>query len=194
MSDDGRQTSDEIDVFSLNSLVFHDEVVGPFECGIALLDDFICTEAIKQDTEMLNSTTVMMKGNELIGYFTICAGEVTLAKKFKKSKTKYFTNQLKIYPAFKITHFAIKSKYQRQGYGLTLMNTLFRIFSVNIAPYVKFPVLVVDSLNTKSTEFYKSMGFSDIEQFSGVGQHLMGIATREVQEIIIKEMSDSDIV
>ncbi|MBC1210536.1 GNAT family N-acetyltransferase [Listeria booriae] len=190
MNNDGNQKSDEINIFSLHALVSHDEIVGPFECGIELLNEFIRAEAVKQDSEMLNATTIMMIGDELIGYFTICAGEVNLAKKFKRSNTKYFTNQKRVYPAFKITHFAIKEKYQGQGYGSTLMNALFKICSVNISPYVKFPVLVVDSLNEESTKFYKSMGFTDIVKYSGVGEHLMGIATKQVQETIFREMED----
>lgn len=190
MRNNKKQKSDDIDIFSLNGLVSHDNVVGPFECGIDLLNDFIRTDAMKQDSEMLSATTIMMMGDELIGYFTICASEVSLAKKFKRSNTKYFTNQLRVYPAFKITHFAIKEEHQGQGYGSALMNALFRICSINISPYVKFPVLVVDSLNEKSTIFYKSMGFTDIVHFSGAGEHLMGIATKQLQETIYREMED----
>ena len=81
-------------------------------------------------------------------------------------------------PIVNLSYFAIDSKYQRQGYGTSLMQEIFKSVSV-ISYYTGVELIYLESVDD-SVCFYESLGFQLVRP-SLRPENYQGISTENIQ-------------
>lgn len=141
-----------------------------FNCGNADLNDFLFCDA-KRCKKHLRFTTFLLETKEhIIAYYSLSNDLLTindqedfadeLEAQTRPQIKDYWDNFLeqRHYPAAKIGRLAIDERFQDQGIGTMLVNSLVRSFVFKNKTGCQF--ITVDALNNPCTlKFYETNGF-----------------------------------
>lgn len=83
-----------------------------FSCGVDDLDDFLKSDALKQQEQNLNVTYLAKCNDEIVGYVSILADKIECKKINKNIPTKY-----QDYSSIKIGRLAVDERYKGLGLG-----------------------------------------------------------------------------
>lgn len=138
---------------------------GGFCCGISALDAFFAKRAWSHEQSNVARVYVLQDDNSpsggpgaILGYYTLAANSIErerLRGSLPGSFPKYPL------PAFYIGHFAVLASHQGRGLGRSLMADALRR-CVEGAQQIGAVGVFLDSLDDKSTAFYRKAGFVDI--------------------------------
>lgn len=82
------------------------------------IEDFLKSEALLEQKLSLNTTHLMIKDNELIGFVSLCNDCIPL----EVDEKELYGFTYKTIPALKIARLAVASKYQRKGIANKLLD------------------------------------------------------------------------
>lgn len=128
---------------------------GSFDCGDAVLNEFLLRKAGQQQRRGFGKTYVALAedGVTVMGYVTVSAGQVA---------TPSLSAQLKLprYPApmLRIGRLAVDVRYQGKGVGQDLLAFALQL-AVEFSPRVGLFAVVVDAKHNKAKAFYVRLGF-----------------------------------
>lgn len=122
-----------------------------FDCGDEGLNNFLRLKANKcsDPTDCRGTTTLVTYNRALVGYYTLKNTSLL----FKPDSRK-----LRGIPAIEITYLAIDKRYQKQGYGSTILqNIIYETFRYS-EEFSEVNAIVVSSLKDK-VHFYEKNKF-----------------------------------
>lgn len=126
-----------------------------FDCGDDDLNDFLQTDALKNQNEWLSVTKVLVQNQRVVGYFTITPD--TLHKGRIDFSDKLAGYPYQKYPAIKLARLAVDKRYQHKGIGKMLMSEFFSsaldAVSINGGRFI-----TVDAKNS-ARSFYEMYNF-----------------------------------
>lgn len=136
-----------------------------FSCGVAALDDFLCTRAAQNESKNLSRTHVLIdtasapiKGKaRIVGYVTLATAELQISNAPALAKiTKHAS-----LPALVLARMAIDGRYKGKHLGEFLLNfTLHAAWqiSLNVGCYA----VLVDAKDEAVKQFYTKYGFLEL--------------------------------
>lgn len=151
---------EKLDLLKLNIVPFSTEcVVNRFECGQVALDRFLKNKAKKSCARGECKVFCAQIGNnpQVIGYYSLQVGSDSVDELPSSGQT-YLKNYT-AFPAIHLSHLAVDERYQNQNLGSYLiMDVLSKV--QNIAKYVGFYCLTLQSIDEESTAFYERLNFT----------------------------------
>jgi GNAT superfamily N-acetyltransferase len=89
--------------------------VSSFDCGDADLCEFLRDDALRYQTKLLASTTLLFAADEVVAYFSLATDALGLAEPQRlRRRIKTSFSQM---PALKIARLATDKRHQGNGYG-----------------------------------------------------------------------------
>jgi GNAT superfamily N-acetyltransferase len=131
-------------------------VVEPFTCGQPELDRFLVRHALSAQQSNSSQTYVALAGQEVIGFYTIVAGEVHHANAPERVVKGMPRHPI---PLLVLARLAVHSSAQgrRIGAGL-LLDALGR--TLQVADVVGIRALAVHAKDDQAAAFYRHFGFA----------------------------------
>lgn len=128
-----------------------------FDCGVAVLNHYLCMMASQQSHKDNTRTFVLEDASQpeqLIGYYTLTMTPIDLTALPEKLQKKHHNAS----SGGLIARLAIDKRYAGQGYGeWLLIDALTRLLQASET--VAFPLVVVDAKNG-AIGFYEKFGFT----------------------------------
>ena len=129
-----------------------------FDCGVAVLNEFLSRYAAKNDTLGIGKTFVALNDDKnIVGYFTLATAQIAFEKipeDSKKNLPRY------LIPALRIARLAVSQSVQGNGVGKWLLSQAF-IKAVQVSDLAGLYFVIVDAKETPKS-FYERYGFKKI--------------------------------
>jgi GNAT superfamily N-acetyltransferase len=130
--------------------------VEQFTCGQAGLDRFLIRRALQAQQSNSSQTYVALSDNEVVGFYTIVAGEVQHAQapeRVVKGMSRHPT------PLLILARLAVHSNAQGRGIGAgLLLDALGR--TLHVADVIGVRALAVHAKDDRAVAFYQHFGFA----------------------------------
>lgn len=131
-------------------------VVEPFTCGQPELDRFLVRHALSAQQSNSSQTYVALAGQEVIGFYTIVAGEVHHANAPERVVKGMPRHPI---PLLVLARLAVHSFAQGRGIGAgLLLDALGR--TLQVAELVGVRALAVHAKDDQAAAFYRHFGFT----------------------------------
>ena len=131
-------------------------VVEPFTCGQPELDRFLIRHALGAQQSNSSQTYVAVAGKEIIGFYTIVAGEVHHANAPERVVKGMPRHPI---PLLVLARLAVHSSAQGRGTGAgLLLDALGR--TLQVADVVGIRALAVHAKDDQAAAFYRHFGFA----------------------------------
>jgi len=131
-------------------------VVEPFTCGQPELDRFLIRHALGAQQSNSSQTYVAVAGKEIIGFYTIVAGEVHHANAPERVVKGMPRHPI---PLLVLARLAVHSSVQGRGVGAgLLLDALGR--TLQVADVVGIRALAVHAKDDQAAAFYRHFGFA----------------------------------
>jgi len=131
-------------------------VVEPFTCGQPELDRFLIRHALGAQQSNSSQTYVAVAGKEIIGFYTIVAGEVHHANAPERVVKGMPRHPI---PLLVLARLAVQSSVQGRGVGAgLLLDALGR--TLQVADVVGIRALAVHAKDDQAAAFYRHFGFA----------------------------------
>ena len=131
-------------------------VVEPFACGQPELDRFLIRHALGAQQSNSSQTYVAVAGKEIIGFYTIVAGEVHHANAPERVVKGMPRHPI---PLLVLARLAVQSSVQGRGVGAgLLLDALGR--TLQVADVVGIRALAVHAKDDQAAAFYRHFGFA----------------------------------
>lgn len=126
-----------------------------FDCGDAVLNEFLLRQAGQQQRRGFGKTYVALAGDEttVIGFVTVSAGQIATASLSSQSRLPRYPA-----PIFRIGRLAVDARHQGKGIGQGLLAFSLRL-AVEFAQRVGLHAVVVDAKHDKAKAYYLKLGF-----------------------------------
>ena len=146
-----------------------DDDVGSFDCGNALLNDWLRDQAVRSEGRSAR-TYVVKDGARVVGYYSLATGGVT-----RESVPRKIRHGLpRLVPVMVLGRLAVDLGYQRLGIGRGLLkDALLRTLQVSREVGVR--ALLVHAIDDEAKAFYAAHGF--IEFPAGARTLLLPVET-----------------
>ena len=130
-----------------------------FDCGIHILNLYLQKFANQDQKRSLSKIYVLADDKKIIGYYTVSAHSVSKdAMPNDISSGNY--NDL---PFLLLGRLAVDKSYQGKGYGEALIYHACKV-TMNAAEQVGIFGMIVEAKNDEVVEFYKKLGFKQLNQ------------------------------
>jgi GNAT superfamily N-acetyltransferase len=130
--------------------------VEPFSCGQAELDRFLIRHALQAQQSNSSQTYVALSNHEIIGYYTIVAGEVAHAQAPERVIKGMPRHPI---PLLVLARLAVLSSAQGRGVGSgLLLDALGR--TLQVADMIGVRALAVHAKDEQAVAFYRHFGFT----------------------------------
>ena len=130
--------------------------VEQFSCGQAELDRFLTRHALQAQQANSPQTYVAVSGNEIVGFYTIVAGEVQHAEAPERVVKGMPRHPI---PLLVLARLAVHTKAQGRGIGSgLLLDALGR--TLQVAEMIGVRALAVHAKDDRAIEFYRHFGFT----------------------------------
>jgi len=148
-----------------------------FQCGYALLDNYIRTQAKQDVSRDLSACFVLNdENNYVIGYYTLSANSIK-RDDFPEEMSRKLPASYDDLPAILLGRLAIDNNYKGNRYGeLLLFDALKKC--VEISSNLGSLSIIVDPIDEKAQMFYKRYGFILLP-----GSKKMFIALKTVKQL-----------
>jgi GNAT superfamily N-acetyltransferase len=131
-------------------------VVEPFTCGQPELDRFLVRHALSAQQSNSSQTYVAVTGKEVIGFYTIVAGETHHANAPERVVKGMPRHPI---PLLVLARLAVHSSAQGRGVGAgLLLDALGR--TLQVADVIGIRALAVHAKDDQAAEFYRHFGFA----------------------------------
>jgi len=132
--------------------VTHD--LGPFDCGVSTLDDWLKKRARKNEATGASRTYVLGEGIIVVGYYSLATGAVARDAAPRPLRR----NMPDPIPVIVLGRLAIDRQYQNQGLGQDLLrDAMFRVLQA--ADAVGITAILVHAISEEAKRFYLARGF-----------------------------------
>ena len=137
------------------------QLLKAFDCGEQSLNDYLIKYALQNDKKNIGKTFVCTEENKIMGFYTLANAQI-LSKDIDMDLINLFPRYP--IPCVMIARFAVDQKYQKKGYGKSLLkDALLRI--VNIAEHTGIYFVIVD-VKEAAKQFYEHYGFIKLNKTS----------------------------
>ena len=127
-----------------------------FTCGQPELDRFLIRHALQAQQANSSQTYVALSDHEVVGFYTIVAGEVAHAKAPERIVKGMPRHPI---PLLVLARLAVHSKTQGRGIGAgLLLDALGR--TLQVADMIGVRALAVHAKDDRAVAFYQHFGFS----------------------------------
>jgi len=127
-----------------------------FTCGQPELDRFLIRHALQAQQANSSQTYVALSDNEVVGFYTIVAGEVAHAKAPERIVKGMPRHPI---PLLVLARLAVHSKTQGRGIGAgLLLDALGR--TLQVADMIGVRALAVHAKDDQAVAFYRHFGFT----------------------------------
>lgn len=147
---------DDITIFSLSGR--HN--TNSFSCTNCDLNDFLISDALENQEQMVSKTYVCFCKNRLIGFYTLTTDIIEV--KHVEEKQRWGGYKYSRYPAIKLARLAVDARFERRGVGRLLLSAAVGI-AWDVSKYVGCRYITVDA-KQEAIEFYEKHGFIIVEQ------------------------------
>lgn len=172
-------------IVPINSAI-DDLALQDFSCGSheeeLKINKFITSESKELDSTGVSKSFLYYRGEELVGFFSLCTSETNVTKDFKTRKFKMINRSLQFYPSVELTYFAIIEGEQNKNLGTAMMQSVIEMLYYNVYLYVGFIMITVTSRET-TKDFYEKLGFIYHRTKSG-NDNLMALTITEIELIL----------
>lgn len=130
-----------------------------FSCGVESLDRYLKTQASQDMRRRANAVFVLVEAKApraIVGYFTLCA--IGVEQGVVPEGARKHIPRYPLVSSTLIGRLAIARDHQRKGIGALLLARSLQIAYEN-ASIVGSSIIVVDAIDDRAAEFYKSHGF-----------------------------------
>lgn len=126
----------------------------PFDCGVAVLDDWLIRRALKNETSGASRTYVVLVGNTVVGYYSLATAAVVR----DSAPGLLRRNMPDPIPVIVLGRLAVDRRYQNQGLGRALVrDAVLRVLQA--ADIVGVRAILVHAISAEAKYFYLSQGF-----------------------------------
>jgi GNAT superfamily N-acetyltransferase len=130
--------------------------VEQFTCGQPELDRFLIRHALQAQQSNSSQTYVAVSGDEVVGFYTIVAGEVQHAQAPERIVKGMSRHPI---PLLVLARFAVHVNAQGRGIGSgLLLDTLGR--TLQVADVIGVRALAVHAKDDRAVAFYRHFGFA----------------------------------
>ncbi len=130
--------------------------VEQFTCGQPELDRFLIRHALRAQQANSSQTYVAVSGNEVVGYYTIVAGEVADAQAPARVVKGMPRHPI---PLLVLARLAVHTRTQGRGFGAgLLLDALGR--TLQVADMIGVRGLAVHAKDEQASAFYRHFGFT----------------------------------
>ncbi|MGY3447167.1 GNAT family N-acetyltransferase [Bradyrhizobium sp. USDA 4473] len=130
--------------------------VEPFTCGQPELDRFLVRHALSAQQSNSSQTYIALAGQEIVGFYTIVAGEVHHANAPERVVKGMPRHPI---PLLVLARLAVHSSAQGRGIGAgLLLDALGR--TLQVADVVGIRALAVHAKDDQAAAFYRHFGFA----------------------------------
>jgi GNAT superfamily N-acetyltransferase len=130
--------------------------VEQFTCGQPQLDRFLIRHALQAQQANSSQTYVAVTDNEIVGYYTIVAGEVSHAQAPERVVKGMPRHPI---PLLVLARLAVHTKAQGRGLGAgLLLDALGR--TLQVADMIGVRALAVHAKDEQASAFYQHFGFT----------------------------------
>lgn len=129
-----------------------------FDCGVDGLNTYLQQYANQDQKRNLNKTYVLAKGRTVIGYYSISAHSVMRDNLPDDIRIGGYGD----IPFLLLGRLAVDKRYQRQGYGDTLIVHAFKT-TMEAARKVGILGIIVEAKNDDAVSFYEGFGFRKLK-------------------------------
>ena len=130
--------------------------VEQFTCGQPELDRFLIRHALQAQQSNSSQTYVAVSGDEVVGFYTIVAGEVQHAKAPERIVKGMSRHPI---PLLVLARFAVHVNAQGRGIGSgLLLDALGR--TLQVADVIGVRALAVHAKDDRAVAFYRHFGFT----------------------------------
>jgi len=138
-------------------LLEKDHLVDNFDCGVEALNSYLQQYAYINNQNNSARTYAALRGNNIVGYYTLAAGSVT--KEEAPSRVGKGLARHPI-PVVLLARLAVDKTEQNAGLGKGLLqDALLRI--VNAADSIGVRAVLVHAKDEKAAAFYEKFGFEE---------------------------------
>lgn len=125
-----------------------------FTCGEPLLDQWLLRRAIANQVADASRTYVITEDGEVVGYYCLAAGAVSLAVATGKVRR----NMPDPVPVMILGRLAVATSHQGRGLGMDLLrDSILR--TLQAADVVGCRAILVHAIHESAAKFYSSAGF-----------------------------------
>ena len=129
--------------------------VEQFTCGQAGLDRFLIRRALQAQQSNSSQTYVALSDNEVVGFYTIVAGEVQHAQAPERVVKGMSRHPI---PLLILARLAVHSNAQGRGIGAGLL--LDALGRIRVADVIGVRALAVHAKDDRAVAFYQHFGFA----------------------------------
>lgn len=126
-----------------------------FDCGDAVLNEFLLRQAGQQQRRGFGKTYVALGGDEVTvtGFVTVSAGQIATASLSSQSRLPRYPS-----PILRIGRLAVDTRHQGKGIGQDLLAFALRL-AVEFSQRVGLYAVVVDAKHDEAKAYYLKLGF-----------------------------------
>lgn len=129
-----------------------------FTCGVASLDSYLKRQAGQHQRDGIATTHVLADDGtpaRILGYVTLAAAQMELSDMQPADRERLPHYPV---PAVRVARLAVASSAQGHGYGQWLLGHATNV-GVRMRAQMGVRVLLVDALDARAAEFYRTYGF-----------------------------------
>lgn len=128
--------------------------VDAFDCGVAVLDDWLKRRALKNERAGASRTYALCDGDEVIGYYCLATGAVD----HDEAPSALRRNMPDPIPVVVLGRLAVDRRFQSRGLGRALLRDAI-LRATQVAELAGAVALLVHALSDDARRFYQSCGF-----------------------------------
>lgn len=141
--------------FAASTPITESHDLAHFDCGVAILNDWLKNRAVKNEAAGASRTYVLSDAARVVGYYCLATGGVDRAH----APGPMSRNMPHPVPVVVLGRLAIDRDYQHQGLGRALLRDAI-LRSVRVAEIAGAVALLVHAISEEARRFYLSNGFA----------------------------------
>jgi GNAT superfamily N-acetyltransferase len=126
-----------------------------FDCGVPALNDYLKKYALQNQKKHAARTYVAIRGNQIVGYYSLAYGSVSLEEAPQSVKSGLPRHPI---PVILLARLAVDSTEQGRGLGAALLkDALLR--TIQAAEIAGLRAILVHAKDDAAKRFYEKFGF-----------------------------------
>ena len=126
-----------------------------FDCGVPALNDYLKRYALQNQKKHAARTYVAIRGNRIVGYYSLAYGSVSLEETPQSVKSGLSRHPI---PVILLARLAVDSTEQGHGLGAMLLkDALLR--TIQVAEIAGLRAMLVHAKDDSAKHFYEKFGF-----------------------------------
>lgn len=144
----------EVSGFSAPAPLTATHDIAQFDCGRAVLNEWLRTRALKNEGRGGSRTYVVCEGCRVVAYYAVAAGAVSR----ERAPTSLARNRPDPLPVLLIGRLAVDAQHQRMRLGAALLKDALQR-CLNASREIGATAILVHALDDEAAAFYAQYGF-----------------------------------